>query len=126
MGLQEMYEPMNGEFMSSQTPWTWADQIAMEPEEAAPTVTDFMETVDMSMTGKLWAPSESQFTSTSLGRFRQPLIFPIPFPPGISSRSPYSSSPHPSLHFFHVNLLYIPSSTVRSHLDPPALLGREL
>lgn len=32
---------------------------AMEPEEAAVPFAEFMEKVDMSMTGKLWAPSES-------------------------------------------------------------------
>lgn len=33
----------------------------MEPEEAAVPFSEFMEKVDMSMTGKLWAPSEPLF-----------------------------------------------------------------
>jgi hypothetical protein len=57
MGLQEMYPKMNGTYVPKRRPCVNADCSAMEPEEAAVPFTEFMEKVDMSMTGKLWAPS---------------------------------------------------------------------
>jgi hypothetical protein len=58
MGLQEMYPKMNGTYTPISNSYK-ADVSAMEPEEAAVPFTEFMEKVDMSMTGKLWAPSMS-------------------------------------------------------------------
>ena len=63
MGLQDMYDDMGGKCCQCGSPgqilFADGDVTAKKAEEAAIPLTDFLEKVDMSMTGKLWAPSES-------------------------------------------------------------------
>lgn len=36
-----------------------AERVAMEPDEAAPILAKFADTLNLEMTGKFWAPSKS-------------------------------------------------------------------
>jgi len=57
-GMEEFYDKMGGECGSSGLDHV-ADEKAMEPDEAAPILADFAGKLDMEMSGKFWAPSES-------------------------------------------------------------------
>lgn len=56
-GMEDFYEKMGGESKRSRAKPV-AYLPAVTPEEAAVPFADFVEQLDMSMTGKHWAPSE--------------------------------------------------------------------
>lgn len=57
-GMEEFYDKMGGEFFGANLNVHLGLTPAVTPEEACGPVTEFFEVLDMSMTGKFWAPSE--------------------------------------------------------------------